>query len=57
MKKKLSLQVESNMQLPCNCSLLHKYNRGFSFERNCVLRQWESEALKLINNHKVYKLN
>ena len=22
------------------------FDRGFSFERNCVLRRWESETLK-----------
>ena len=22
------------------------YDRGYSFERNCVLRRWESETLK-----------
>ena len=27
--------------------------RGFSFERNCVLRLWESETLKQIINHKL----
>ena len=32
-------------------------HRGYSFERNCVLRRWESETLKLIINHKVDKVN
>ena len=26
--------------------VLNLYDRGFSFERNCVLRRWESETLK-----------
>ena len=30
---------------------------GFSFERNCVLRPWESETLKYIINHRVDKVN
>ena len=33
-------------------------NRGFSFERNCVLFRWESKTLlKQIINHKVDKVN
>ena len=32
-------------------------DRGYSFERNCVLRRWESETLKKIINHKVDKVN
>ena len=31
--------------------------RGFSFERNCVLRRWKSKALKKIINHKVDQVN
>ena len=26
--------------------VIHRNDRGFSFERNCVLRRWESETLK-----------
>ena len=42
-----------------NRELLERANaeRGFSFERNCVLHQWESETLKYIINHKVNKVN
>ena len=32
-----------------NCSFVRshlEYDRGYSFERNCVLRRWESETLK-----------
>ena len=36
-------------------STLH--DRGFSFERNCVLRRWESETLKWIISHKVDKVD
>ena len=40
------------------CVLRQNTNsRGFSFERNCVLRRWESETLKSIINHKVDKVN
>ena len=37
--------------------ILSSHDRGFSFERNCVLRRWESETLKLIINHRVDKVN
>ena len=31
-------------------------DRRFIFERNCVLRRWESKTLKQIINHKVGKV-
>ena len=37
------------------CLHIRSLTRRFSFERNCVLRQWESETLKYIINHKVNK--
>ena len=33
----------------------NKLHRGFSFERNCVLRRWESETLRWIIIHTVDK--
>ena len=44
--------------LPRRCSTnLWENDKGFSFERNCVLRRWESEALKQIINYKVRNVN
>ena len=49
-QKKINAAVISSDQA-FNC-----HNMEFSFERNCVLCWWESEALKQIINHKFNKV-
>ena len=51
------LSIESKVRKLCITQGLILNDRGFSFERNCVLRRWESETLKWIINHKFDKVN
>ena len=43
------MEEEIQMVIACGCGNINIFNtddRGFKFERNCVLRRWESETLK-----------
>ena len=50
-KNKTSSSFSFSLRLVCSKCV------GSSFKRNCVLRQWESETLKYIINHKIIKIH
>ena len=56
-KSNLAHILETSRPLLLCKETLVLHNRGFSFERNCVLRRWESETLKYIISHNVNSKN